>query len=139
MEITEKITKEKLESLAVPASENILLGQRLKTLRKMRHLSQEAVSQYLGIMRCTYYHYESGRTVPPAKVLHSLAKFYEISPEMLLYPDGEENGNTDADSNRQTGFSDRELELVYYYRKLDERDRNDILLFTKLKSESGLK
>jgi len=110
----------------------VSLGQRLKNLRKIHHLSQEAVAQKLGIMRCTYYHYESGRTVPPAKILYALASLYEISPELLLYPDGLNKNKADTTNK----FTDKELELVYYYRRMDDRAKDDILLFAKLKGEA---
>jgi len=122
------------EKVMITSSEDTL-GQRLKGLRKLRHMSQEAVAEKLGIMRCTYYHYESGRTVPPAKTLYALAKLYDISPELLLFPNGEIselNSDTPAVVNK---FTDQELELVYYYRKMDDRAKNDILLFAKLKGE----
>lgn len=113
---------------------NGALGQRLKSLRKIRHLSQEAVAKELGIMRCTYYHYESGRTVPPAKTLYALARLYDISPDVLLYPDGETDSvRPDGIAAEQKKFTDKELELVYYYRNMDERARDDILMFAKLK------
>lgn len=111
------------------------LGQRLKKLRKLRHMSQETVAGKLGIMRCTYYHYESGRTVPPAKILYALASLYDVSPEILLYPDGETDGSGTNPAVAVSQFTDRELELVYYYRKMDDRAKDDILLFAKMKGE----
>lgn len=117
--------------------DNVKLGQRLKALRKMHCFSQEAVSEKIGVMRCTYYHYESGRTVPPAKILYALAELYDVPPEMILYPGNGETDNIPKKHSRQAELSDNELELVYYYRKLDERDRKDILLFAKLKGESS--
>lgn len=112
-----------------------LLGQRLKSLRKIRHLSQEAVAEKLGIMRCTYYHYESGRTIPPAKTLYALARLYDVTPELLLYPDGEDGSPSVKLSIEKGKFTDKELELVYYYRRMDERDKDDMLLIAKLKGE----
>lgn len=126
-----------VKETALTEKEKSTLGQRLKNLRKIRHLSQEAVAEKLGIMRCTYYHYESGRTVPPAKTLYALAKLYDVSPEMILYPDGDSSSsyaeNVPVEKNR---FTDKELELVYYYRNMDERAQDDILMFAKLKGGS---
>lgn len=120
--------------IALKEKEETTLGQRLKNLRKIHHLSQEAVAEKLGIMRCTYYHYESGRTVPPAKTLYALARLYDVSPEILLYPEGEGSGShADNLPVEKNTFTDRELELVYYYRNMDERARDDILMFAKLK------
>lgn len=113
---------------------NIAFGQRLKQLRKLKAMSQEAVSQYLGIMRCTYYHYESGRTVPPAKILYKLAALYDMPPEQLLYPEGDSAFPRLSESSRLT---DREIELLYYFRKMGDDAQNDILMFSKLKGEKA--
>lgn len=115
--------------------DNLALGQRLKQLRKLKSMSQEAVSQYLGIMRCTYYHYESGRTMPPAKILYKLAALYDIPPEQILYPESDSEAPGITEGNR---LSDKEIELLYYFRKMGNDAQNDILLFSRMKGEQAV-
>lgn len=102
------------------------LGERLKSLRESHQYSQQYVADYLHIIRQTYSHYETGRINPPAKNLYALAALYEINPNALI-----EQENTEVSDNALTA---QEQYLLYHFRQLDERDKEDIVLFAQVKS-----
>lgn len=110
-----------------------ILGKELKRLRKEKNFSQEEVAERLHVIRQTYSHYETGRVQPPVKKLYELAMLYETPiTELLNYMDDtgmEEIGVV---------LSEQEYELLRYYRRLDEKDRKDILRLTK-KCGGGVK
>ena len=62
----------------------ILLGEKLKNLRKDKDLTQEQVSKYLGLTRGAYAGYELGRRDPDKQTLLKLSRFYGVSVEFLI-------------------------------------------------------
>lgn len=140
------------------------LSIRLKQLRTAHAYTQDYVASMLGIIRQAYSHYETGRCVPPTAALYQLAQLYHISVEELLRmavltdaadgdalqnaADAKEAATTaqrDLDGylefyndpfNREKYrfFSDEEKELFYYFSRIDETDRKEIIEFTKIKA-----
>ena len=138
------------------------LSERLKQLRKAHAYTQDYVASMLGIIRQTYSHYETGRCTPPTSALYQLAQLYRISVEDLLHLafegsdtpvislhsgpdeiplrtqedlDGYLNFYNDRFNREKFRFfSDEEKELFYYFNRIDETDRREIIEFTKIKS-----
>ena len=54
------------------------VGQKLKTLRKGRGLTQEQAAEALGITRATVSNYEVGRRAPHISELKRIAEFYGV-------------------------------------------------------------
>lgn len=63
------------------------LGERLKTLRKVAHLTQTQVADKLGIKKATVSAWETGRNMPDPFALRQLAKMYGVSVDALLWDD----------------------------------------------------
>jgi transcriptional regulator with XRE-family HTH domain len=61
------------------------LGQRLKTLRMVRKLSQVQVATRLEVGKATVSAWETGRNMPDPFALRRLAKVYEVSVDALLW------------------------------------------------------
>lgn len=74
----------------------ILLGVRLRQLRKARKLTQEDVAHQIGVARTTYAMYEQNSREPDNETLQKLADFFQVSVDYLL-------GRTDEPSPSQ-GF-----------------------------------
>ena len=137
------------------------LSERLKQLRTAHAYTQDYVASMLGVIRQTYSHYETGRCTPPTTALYQLAQLYNISVEELLRiavsgqtsesDDGMEEALPAAGPasdledylsfyndrfNREEFrfFSDEEKELFYYFNRIDESDRKEIIAFTKIKA-----
>ena len=99
-------------------------GERLKSLRITKGISQKDVANYLGIDRTTYLKYENGSSNPNISRLTKLANFFDTTPNYLLGEDVEQvNISTkhimDQDSNLN--------ELLNLYNKLDNKSKNRLL------------
>ncbi len=135
---------------------NRTLADKLKELRKIHNYNQEDVAVVLGIVRQTYSHYETGKRTPSYDVLTKLANFYGVSMDVFavnssnldpsLYFDtsmpnhtAEEFGeylsyfNTETNKKKYQFHTVLEKELLYYFEKLSEADKKEIIEFTKIK------
>ena len=60
------------------------LGEKLRTLRKEKHLSQEKLAQYLNISFQAVSKWENGSTYPDIELLPKIARFFGITVDELL-------------------------------------------------------
>ncbi len=61
-----------------------MLGENLKTLRKQRNMSQDALAQHLHVVRQTVSKWEKGISVPDAEMLTRIAEFFQTPVSDLL-------------------------------------------------------
>lgn len=136
---------------------NQLLTTRLKELRTTHGYNQDYVASCLNVSRQTYSHYETGKRTPSSEILFKLAGLYNISVEDLiqLTIDIDRNIYYDApapteSSQELLGFLEYfnnpnnqkkyqynnilEKELLYYFEKISEIDKKEIIEFTKIKA-----
>ncbi len=136
---------------------NRLLPARLKELRKVHGYTQDYVASALGIVRQTYSHYESGRRTPGSDTLFKLAGLYGISVDdlMQLTMDIDRDIFYDAPAPTQTSedlagfleyfnnpknmkkyqyFTNLEKELLYWFEKISEADKREIIEIAKIKT-----
>lgn len=71
---------------AIPP-EQAALGQRFKTLRTVKHLTQQQVADRLAVQKATVSAWETGRNMPDPFSLRHLAKMYGVSVDALLWDD----------------------------------------------------
>ncbi|QDS37992.1 helix-turn-helix domain-containing protein [Brevibacillus brevis] len=62
----------------------MILGQRLRSCRKAKKLTQKNLSEILGLNRSTYAKYETGDNEPDNDTLQKLANFFEVTVDYLL-------------------------------------------------------
>ncbi|MFS7000477.1 helix-turn-helix domain-containing protein [Carnobacterium maltaromaticum] len=67
-----------------------MFGDKLKTLRKSKKLTQEQLANLLGVARTTYSSYEQGRRMPDADIQNKIAELFNVS---LDYLHGRSNKN----------------------------------------------
>ena len=60
------------------------LTERMRELRKERHLRQEDIAAELDIATTTYCRYELGMREPAASLLEQMADYYGITVDYLL-------------------------------------------------------
>lgn len=136
---------------------NQLLPAKLKELRKAHGYTQDYVASALEIVRQTYSHYETGQRTPSSETLFKLAGLYNISIDdlMQLTMDIDRNIYYDAPAPTQSSedlagfleyfnspnnqkkyqmFNNLEKELLYYFEKISEPDKKEIIEFTKIKA-----
>jgi transcriptional regulator with XRE-family HTH domain len=67
----------------------MVIGERLKELRKQKQISQGDVEKRTGLLRCYISRVENGHTVPAIETLEKLARAMEVPMYQLFY-DGDE-------------------------------------------------
>jgi transcriptional regulator with XRE-family HTH domain len=71
------------------AQKKSTLGQKLNQLRNTRELTQEEVSNGIGVARSSYAHYENDRFEPDIRTLKALSALYEVSVDTLINCDNQ--------------------------------------------------
>jgi transcriptional regulator with XRE-family HTH domain len=67
----------------------VFIGERLRTLREEKKLSQGDIEKKTGLLRCYVSRVENGHTVPAVETLEKFARALEVPMYQLFY-DGEE-------------------------------------------------
>lgn len=114
----------------------MVVGDRLKTLREVKNLSQGDVEKRTGLLRCYVSRVENGHTVPSVDTLEKFARALEIPLYHLMY-DGDKPPtplkvnapSAEKDSFESSRSGARLMRtLIPLLAKMDQRDRNLILL-----------
>lgn len=61
-----------------------IFGERIRILRKEKHIRQEDAAKELGISTRTYCRYETGEREPTAPTIVALADLFGVSADYLL-------------------------------------------------------
>lgn len=61
-----------------------MLHEKLKDFRKAAHLTQQQVSDAIGVKRSAYAYYEIGKSTPKLNILKRIADLYAITIDELL-------------------------------------------------------
>lgn len=132
------------------------LSKRLKELRKVHNYTQDYVASVLGVIRQTYSHYETGKRMPNSETLYKLAGLYDISVSDLIqlsftldkdeYFDAPEITQSSIELSEYLEYfnnpnnrkkyqynTNLEKELLYYFERISEKDKKEIIEFTKIK------
>lgn len=117
----------------------MIIGERLRTVREQKELSQGDVEKRSGLLRCYISRVENGHTVPAVETLEKLARALDVPLYELLY-EGEEPPKPQLPSERagqklwgSSGKDARYLrKLQQCLSRMNEEDRN-LLLFTVAK------
>lgn len=89
---------------------NVIVGNKLKVLRKSKKMSQEEVADYLGISQSAYARMENGESHSWATHILNICDVFEIAPEDLLKSD-----------NYKEEVSEREIASVATTTELSEK------------------
>ena len=81
------------------------MGEKLKSLRLQKNLTQKQVADRIGLAISAISSYESGTRYPSYDVLVKLARIFHISTDYLL-------GITDTRNVDVTGLNNNEIELI---------------------------
>jgi transcriptional regulator with XRE-family HTH domain len=68
---------------------NMIIGERLRTLREQKNLSQGDIEKRTGLLRCYISRVENGHTVPAVETLEKMAQALEVPLYQIFY-DGDE-------------------------------------------------
>lgn len=81
------------------------MGEKLKSLRVEKKLTQKQVANRIGLATSAVSSYESGSRYPSYDVLVKLSRIFHVSTDYLL-------GIADKRNVDVTGLNDTEIELV---------------------------
>ena len=76
-------------------------GQRIKDLRKEKHITQTDLAKGIHVTQQTVTAWESGRAIPNAATLDSLANYFSVSADYLLGRTDEKNSDKDLSKNQK--------------------------------------
>ena len=118
------------------------LGERLKYYRIKNGYRQSDIADILNIHRTAYTCYETDKTEPDLAKIKTLAKLYGISLVELL-TDSKSRSELLADSRQDIDHDDlfpqlltqTEVELIKAFKKLPEKERNELLANLKKQTE----
>ena len=134
-----------------------LLSKRIQELRKVNNYTQDYVASALGVVRQTYSHYETGKRTPSAEMLYKISGLYGVpiddlmrltseldrniyyeapgpskaSEDLAAYLDFFSNPKNQKKYQYNTNL---EKELLYYFQKITDKDKREIIEFTKIKA-----
>jgi transcriptional regulator with XRE-family HTH domain len=112
----------------------MIIGDRLKTLREAKDLSQGDIEQRTGLLRCYVSRVENGHTVPSVETLEKFARALELPLFHLMF-DGDKppaaakvakKGTEDSFESSRSGVRLMN-KLVPLLAKMEQQDRNLIL------------
>src|SRR5947209_1736570 len=114
------------------------VGNRLRTLREEKKLSQGDIEKRTGLLRCYISRVENGDTVPAVETLEKMARALEMPLYQLMY-DGDQppvmTGKSGANSKSEWGHSGKDARFLNKLRNLlarmNENDRQLLLGFAE--------
>jgi transcriptional regulator with XRE-family HTH domain len=120
--------------------QNVAIGERLRTLREEKKLSQGDIERKTGLLRCYVSRVEHGHTVPSVETLEKFARALEVPMYQLFY-DGEKPTELPNLLKRKTaddilwGNFGKEAHMLSKFRRLlshmEVGDRNFLLLMAQ--------
>jgi transcriptional regulator with XRE-family HTH domain len=126
----------------------MVIGDRLKTLRETKNLSQGDIEKRTGLLRCYVSRVENGHTVPSVETLEKFAGALELPLYHLMFdgnkppalPKSAKRSTEDSlESSRSGALLMRKL--LPLLAKMDQEDRNLILFLAGRvsKKQGGMK
>ena len=111
----------------------MVIGDRLKTLRETKNLSQGDIEKRTGLLRCYVSRVENGHTVPSVETLEKFARALELPLYHLMF-DGDKppappksiKQTVDSLESSRSGVLLMK-KMVGLLAKMDQEDRNLIL------------
>ena len=111
----------------------MVIGDRLKTLRETKDLSQGDIEKRTGLLRCYVSRVENGHTVPSVETLEKFARALELPLYHLMFdgdkPPAPPKSIKQTEESLESSRSGVLLmkKMVGLLAKMDQQDRNLIL------------
>ena len=89
------------------------LGKAVRTARKNKHLSQEALSERVGVCKRTIIDIENNTGNPKFEILYALVRELDLPLQELFYPEASENPELKNELIRELDHcSEREIKII---------------------------
>jgi transcriptional regulator with XRE-family HTH domain len=121
----------------IPSGGTMVIGDRLKTLRAQKNLSQGDIEERTGLLRCYVSRVENGHTVPSVDTLEKIARALEV-PMYRLFTDEEHVQKLNLPTEvirRRAVNSKQERELRAFAKHLSRMDDKDRGLLIRVASK----
>ncbi|MNO42704.1 HTH-type transcriptional regulator Xre [compost metagenome] len=105
------------------------IGERIRTVRKSNKLSQVEFANMVGVSQGTLSELEQDKYKPSLDTIIAMKEWFKIDMDWLIF--GDENKETKNIFN--LSIESQELNLLSYFRKLNEKDKDEIIQLIKLK------
>ncbi len=109
----------------------IKIGEKIKSLRKQKNISQEVFANYLGVSFQAVSKWENGNTMPDVTMIPAIASFFGVSTDELfdfnLY-EIEKNVEAIVDEHSKYWYTDKRKAEQIIRNGLKKYPGNDILL-----------
>ncbi|MCI8347484.1 MAG: helix-turn-helix transcriptional regulator [Bacilli bacterium] len=92
----------------------MLIGPRIRLLRKKKKISQEKLGIELSLSKTTISHYENESRIPSIETLIDIANYFEVDLNYILGLD-----NLIVSNKRTLQASDEEIEFLLEVRRLN--------------------
>lgn len=102
------------------------MNLKLKEIRSIKGLSQQAVADYLHCSAVSYSRYETGSRSPSLDLLIKMAECFDVSLDYLL----------GMNKISEQGLTQYEVSLIEASRKADDRSKEDALLLLEAHSKT---
>lgn len=86
------------------------IGDRIKTLRKQKQITQEELAKILGFGKSAISLYESGQRMPDPGTLQKLADFFDVSVDYLLCRTDIKNPYINNEYREKFGITKKDLD-----------------------------
>lgn len=96
----------------------MLIGPRIRLLRKKKNISQEKLGIELSLSKTTISHYENESRIPSIETLIDIANYFEVDLNYILGLD-----NLIVSNKRTLQASDEEIEFLLEVRRLNVYNR----------------
>lgn len=80
-------------------------GQKLRTLRNEKHLTQQQLADLLGMTKGNISYYENDIKAPPSDIIVKISRIFHVTTDYLL-------GNETNQTISVAGLNDEEISLV---------------------------
>lgn len=111
-------------------NKNAQFPSRLRKLREEKGVSQSVLSKKLGVSKSTNGLWETGDTLPDAKAVQDLAKYYEVSADYLLGLSDTKSASSDIRGIcEKTGLDER---IVKYMIHLGNSEDTQMVLDSRM-------
>jgi transcriptional regulator with XRE-family HTH domain len=110
----------------------MVIGDKLKTLRELKNLSQGDIEHRTGLLRCYISRVENGHTVPSVDTLEKMARGLEV-PMYRLFTDDEHvtkpNIPTEIVPRRATNSKQERVlrDFAKLFARMDDKSRGLLL------------
>jgi transcriptional regulator with XRE-family HTH domain len=106
----------------------MVIGDKLKSLRVQKNLSQGDIEKRSGLLRCYISRIENGHTVPSVENLEKMARALEVPMYRLFTDDAHvEKPNIPAEALLSRAVRSKQAQelrkFAKYYLRMDDKDR----------------